>query len=108
VDGDPETIWNAGAGPVSWIEIDLGELVSVSHVRLYVGQDPAGATEHLVLGRSSPGGELTLLGTLTGQTTDYQVLDLELPTSPSIRFLRISTTTSPSWVAWREIEVTGP
>ncbi len=24
VDGDPDTIWSAGTGPPSWIEIDLG------------------------------------------------------------------------------------
>jgi hypothetical protein len=107
VDGDPGTIWNAGRWPPAWIEIDLGQVSSLSEVRLTVAQTPVGVTEHRVLGRLEAGGELVLLGTLNGATADYQTLRLTSPgTWPAVRWLRIETSASPSWVAWREIEVT--
>ena len=106
VDGDPETLWNAGAGPFAWIEIDLGQPTSVTTIRLTTAQLPAGATEHRVLGRVAAGGEFVLLGIFSGPTADYQVLELTSPGAwPAIGFVRIETTISPSWVAWREIEV---
>jgi hypothetical protein len=106
VDGDPATIWNAGAGPPAWIEIDLGAAVAVGAIRLYVGQSPAGSTEHRIFGRASPGGALVPLGVVTGETNDYQVLELASDGSwPALQVVRIETVASPSWVAWREIEV---
>ena len=106
VDGDSDTIWSAGAGPPAWIEVDLGAATSVSEIRLTVAQTPSGSTKHRVLGRVAPGGELVLLGTLSGETADYQILTLTSPgTWPAVRFVRVETLTSPSWVAWREIEV---
>lgn len=107
VDGDPDRIWNAGAGPVAWIEIDLGALVSVSGLRLYVSQYPAGPVEHRLEGRTSAGGALVPLATISRSTTDYDVLELDGTGWPAIRTLRITTTSSPSWVAWREIEIDG-
>ncbi|MEK6190838.1 MAG: discoidin domain-containing protein [Chloroflexota bacterium] len=108
VDGNPDTIWNAGRGWPAWIEIDLGQATSLSELRLTVAQTPTGVTEHHVWGRVDAGGELVLLGTLSGVTTDYQTLRLNSPgTWPAVRWLRIETTASPSWVAWREIEVAG-
>jgi hypothetical protein len=78
----------------------------LSEIQLTVSQFPAGATEHRVWGRAAPGSELVLLGTLSGETTDYQILTLTSPGSwPAVRFVRVETTASPSWVAWREIEV---
>jgi F5/8 type C domain-containing protein len=107
VDGDPDTLWNAGAGPPAWIEIDLGEAMAPSLIRLYVAQSPEGATEHRVYGRADAGGAATLLGTLAGATADHQVLELNSAGWPAVRFVRIETVTSPSWVAWREIEIEG-
>ena len=107
VDGDPDTIWNAGTGPVAWIEIDLGELVAVSHVRLYVSQYPDGTVEHRLEGRTAVGGALVLLTTISRSMTDYEVLEVDPAGWPAIRTIRITTNASPSWVAWREIEVDG-
>lgn len=106
VDGDSDTIWNSGGGPPAWIEVDLGAATALSEIRLTVSQFPAGATKHQVWGRVAPGSELVLLGTLSGQTADYQVLTLTASGSwPAVRFVRVQTVASPSWVAWREIEV---
>lgn len=106
VDGVLGTSWSAGDGPVQWIEIDLGEAMAVA-VRLVVAQFPAGQTEHRVFGRVAPGAALVLLHTFSGDTADGDVLSFMVPISVgSVRILRVETVASPSWVAWREIEVT--
>lgn len=106
VDGALGTGWNSGDGPVQWIEIDLGEAVAVGEIRLVVGQFPAGRTEHRVYGRAAPGAALVLLHTFSGDTSDGDVLSVVLPSGGgAVRMLRVETVTSPSWVAWREIEV---
>jgi len=107
VDGDPQTVWNAGAHAPQWIEIDLGAAFDLDRVILTVAQDPRGGTVHQISGR--------------GETGDYRLLykfhedtgdGLELDVSPvagwaGVRYLKIETTESPSWVAWREIAVFG-
>ena len=80
----------------------------MSHVRLYVSQYPAGPVEHRLEGRASVGGALFPLTTISRSMTDYEVLEVDPTGWPSIRTLRITTTASPSWVSWREIEVDGP
>jgi hypothetical protein len=106
VDGDPETSWNAGVGPVAYIQIDLGRRVRIGSVRLYVAQSPPGRTVHRLLGSASPGSPPLLLATLEGRTADYDVLQvMGREAWPGIRYLRIVTIEGPSWVAWREIEV---
>jgi hypothetical protein len=41
-----------------------------------------------------------------GVTTDSDLLTFRLPEPlKGIRYIRIETTSSPSWVSWREIEV---
>ena len=107
VDGDPDTIWSAGAGPPSWIEIDLGTSQQIASIRLTVSQYPDGATRHRVSCAASPGGARQTLSTQTGSTRDLDVLDVALDPPVSCRTLRIETLASPSWVAWREIEVFG-
>jgi hypothetical protein len=110
VDGDPGTGWNAGTGPPAWIEIDLGRDRTIGLVRLRVQQHPAGLTDHRLLARGpGTGGEWVQLARLRGVTEDPQSLEWR-PEAPreGIRYLRIQTEASPSWVAWREIEVYPP
>lgn len=107
IDGDPGTIWNSGDGPPQWIEIDLGAPRNIQEIRLVISQYPAGATTHRLLVRGpDPGTTFTLLQTFTGETTDSQIMEY-IATIPlqDIQVIRIETTTSPSWVAWREVEV---
>ncbi len=104
VDGQP-TQWGAGADAPQWIEIDLGEPRTIGLLRLVVGQFPAGETVHQVWG-AAPGEALQLLHQFSGYTQEGDLLEVA-PESPwtGIRTLRILTTQSPSWVAWREVEV---
>ena len=105
VDGDLGTLWNSGGGPTQWIEVDLGAEYSIAEISLTTSQYPEGQTIHHILGRSSSG-QFVELAKFDGNTTDGETLIFK-PAQPvqGIRFIRVETIASPSWVAWREIEV---
>jgi inosine-uridine nucleoside N-ribohydrolase len=108
MDNNSESIWNAGADPEQWIQIDLGKLTEVSAIRLVISQYPAGNTIHQIWG-SAEVNNLTLLNEFNGFTQDHNILEFNPPIPLSnIRYIKITTTQSPSWVAWREIEVISP
>ena len=102
-DGDVNTIWLAEYFAPQWIQFDLGEPTAVSEILLNVEQTPEGPTLHKIYGGPAPD-NLKLLGTLGGNTQSRQWLALKI-TATSVRYLKVVTTKSPSWVAWREIEV---
>lgn len=102
-DGDSTSTWNSGGNAPQWIQFDLGQTSSVSKLRLNISQEPAGRTVHEVYGGETSD-KLELLGTLDGVTKDDQWIELPISqTKP--RYIRIVTTTSPSWVSWREIQI---
>ncbi len=107
VDGDPDTLWSAGTGPPAWIEVDLGRAARVASIRLTVSQYPAGSTRHRVSCAATAGGAMHLLATRSDVTHDQDVLTIALTPAATCRVIRVETTASPSWVAWREIEVYG-
>ena len=105
VDGDFGTLWNSGAGPKQWIEINLGTNYNILEIRLTTSQYPEGKTIHHLLGKSSSS-EYVLLTTFEGNTTDGQTLTFHpSETIQDIQFVRVETIESPSWVSWREIEI---
>jgi hypothetical protein len=105
VDGSPWTYWSAGDWPPQWIEVDLKTPYPIGLIRASITQLPDGFTTHHFLARGpNPLDEPQLLGTFSGETVDEQVLEQPGP-SDEAQFIRIETTESPSWVAWREIEV---
>jgi len=106
VDGDYSTLWNAGAHPTQWIEIDLGKGSTVVGLRLLTAQSPVGDTTHVVL--FSNDGDVIADRTFSGITETEQWLEawFDAPFH-GVKTLRVTTTVSPSWVAWYEIEVYG-
>lgn len=107
VDNSPETIWSSGAGPSQWIQIDLGNPSTISAIRLLVAQYPEGDTVHQIWAGADTN-SLTLIHEFKGFTKDSDVLDFKPPVPlVNIRYIRVITTQSSSWVAWREIEVIG-
>lgn len=103
VDGTGEQ-WGSGGDAPQWLELDLGEVTEVGSLRLTVAQFPEGATVHKVYGgETSPPG--ALLHTFSGETAEGDELVHDFATPPAVRYLRILTTSSPSWVSWREVEV---
>jgi hypothetical protein len=107
VDGNNSTAWNAGSHAPQWIEIDLGQVYHLTEIRLMVGQWPEGDTVHRIQGRSADG-DFVHLHTFRQKTSgcDWLIFTPELPIA-GIQVIRIDTLSSPSWVAWSEIQVYG-
>ena len=106
-DGTTNTLWNAGAVPTQWIEVDLGANHSLTRCILRVAQSPSGITRHYILASTNPIAA-TAIGTVhsfLGITTNGQTLERVFPSPLNARYLQIRTDLSPSWVAWSEIEV---
>ncbi len=107
VDENAESQWGAGRDAPQWIEIDLGGSYDLTEIRLLVAQWPEGTTYHRIRGRSA-GGSFRELHVFNQFTTggDWLILAPEVPIE-DIQVLRIDTLSSPSWVAWGEIQVYG-
>ncbi len=105
-DGDTNRIWNAGRSPVAWIEVDLGRDVEIAALRLDPAQTPTpGDTVHRIYGRADGDTAEILLAELAGTTEDGVWVMARLDHPRAVRYVRIETVVSPSWVAWREIEL---
>lgn len=104
-DGSRHWVWAAGTHGPQWIEIDLQEAQSLNRIWLFVAQEPDGETHHIVWG-IRPNGSRILLANLREWTHDHQMLEISLPFAvPDVQRIRVETPSSPSWVAWHEIEV---
>ena len=108
VDGDWFTYWSSGNFPPAWIEVDLGSAQRVDEIDLGITQLPDCPTVHRVSGRLRTSQPYELLREFSGPTVDQQVLQYVASKPQRSRFVRVETTSSCSWVGWREIEVFGP
>jgi hypothetical protein len=107
VDENAQTNWVSGEDAPQWIEVDLGAPSSITKIALAVSQFPEGKTVHRVWGRDADDAE-RLLYEFSGFTKEPEWLEVS-PAQPwrDIRYVRIETAESPSWVAWWEIRVLG-
>jgi hypothetical protein len=104
-DGRENTVWNAGEGAPAWWERDLKAPSTISSIELVVEQLPNGRTVHVVL-VAGPGEVYREVH----RFDDFTVVGQRLTFTPKepisgVQFVRIETIASPSWVAWREIEI---
>jgi hypothetical protein len=107
VDGNLNNLWNSGEFPSEWIEIDLGSESLVDRVRLLVSQSPAGNTVHQLFFADQER-NYSLAHMFSRFTSDNQWLEYIPNSMPNdVRYVLVLTIDSPSWVAWREIEVIG-
>jgi len=112
-DGDFSNMWNSGTWPMSWIEVDLGKPTRITQILLSVEQTPADAdTVHEIWLSSSMIGSDTsgavLSYTPAGRTYDGQTLSVAFSNPPTAQHVQIRTISSPSWVAWNEIQIMAP
>jgi HEAT repeat protein len=114
VDGDRQTVWNAGNNPPpggvgEWIEVDLGAVRQLGVLLLVTCQLPDGPTTHEIWVSTEPIGDdrskARLVHTLKGETRSGDILRFDFPKRLSGRYVQVRTTESPSWVAWSEIEL---
>ena len=106
VDGDFFSYWGAFFPP-EWFEVDLLAPYPLNKVRLSIAQSPDGFTVHRVLVKGpQPDDSYRELVGFSGATVDQQVLEWSVAGSwvEGVQFVRVETSTSPSWVAWREVE----
>jgi hypothetical protein len=108
-DGNLVNNWNAGWWPLQWIEVDLQQARALGRIRLHVEQSPAGETTHEVWISNNPIGAslggATLAHVFTGPTASGQVLEVVWDPTETARYVQVRTTVSPSWVAWREVQI---
>ena len=102
IDGNIDTHWVA-TYPTQWIEVDFGKPVTIRQIRMLTSQSPSGPTTHVVTAGPAPAPTDTWQ-TVSGSTTDWQWVVASNTAPTPTRYIRITTTASPSWVSWREIE----
>jgi len=102
VDGSEATSWVSGADAPQWVELDLGSPVDVASITLVVDQSPPGLTVHEITAGAHdvPGMSIAVIEDETDRGDR-----LRIPIDKTVQFIRITTTTSPSWIAWAEIEI---
>ena len=105
IDKAYKTWWSSGDFAPQWIEIDLGELYTISKISLSVSQSPAENTVHRILGQGADG-KYKVLHVFDQYTYDGQLLSFS-PNPPwqDISKIKVETVSSPSWVGWREIMI---
>lgn len=108
VDGNTSTTWNAGNGATQWIELDLGQNRTISSLQLIVNQSPNGITNHVISLKNTNNQEISSR-TLNCNTSWGQILNIKYSSPVSnVRYIRVTTAQSPSWVAWFEIKAYSP
>lgn len=98
-------VWNSGGVAPAWIQFDLGSSRSLQGIRLTPEQSPASGfmTHEIYVGNTSP--PTTLVATISGTTVRREPIVRNF--NATGRYVRVLTTASSSWVAWREIEIYG-
>lgn len=108
IDGNKNTSWQSGRDAPQWLEIDLEQVFTIERIGLHVDQSPAGHTTHRVLGKRNEGDSFVEIHLFSGSTDFGDVLEHEFEApADNIRYIRIETTDSPSWISWSEIELFG-
>jgi hypothetical protein len=104
-DGRPD-YWNSAALAPQWVELALAAPTDVVSIVLSVAQDPPGPSIHQIWIRQV-GGELTLMHTFDGPTTEGDILTYTPPVPlPQVDLVRVVTTkVLDLWPAWHEIEI---
>lgn len=112
-DGNTSTAWISNNFPLGWVEVNLGQLTDISQLLLTVNQQPSPSnTIHEIWTSSSSIGwntsSASLAFTFSGNTYNGQLLSTSFSNPLSAQYVQVRTTSSPSWVAWNEIQVLSP
>jgi hypothetical protein len=96
--------WNACGFAPQWIEGTWDTPAQVDSIRLNVNQSPPGATAYEIRFRNSAG-EWSYPWPVQGNWAKWSLVKLIPPFYVEATGIRIETVSSPSWVAWFEVEV---
>lgn len=104
-DDNESNNWGSGSEAPQWIQIDFLETKKIKRIELLTDQFPAGNTTHEIYAWApgdAPG--FTNVHTFKGFTASEQLLIHEFPDEGiEASVIKVLTTSSPSWVSWREI-----
>ncbi len=96
---------NTGGFAPQYVQLELPGLYNISSIYLQVGQLPNGITRHQLSVGSSLS-NLSIVTDMNNYTSADQWLNLTYsPALTNIRYLRLDTITSPSWVGWTKFIV---
>jgi len=104
-DGNTCTLWNAGHHPVAWWSVDLGAATPIRGMTLVPNMNPSPADVVHVVELSLNGTDWTTQLTLSQSMAAQQVYPFDFGAPVTARYVRVTTTSSPSWVAWAEVGV---
>ena len=107
LDGDPDTFWNSHQFAPQWFSVQLDDFYLVDRIQLTVTQSPAGPTTHEVWLRDVTGVATLHKRFRNVYTEDGQTLDVQVDPPRNLNEVFVFTVQSPSWVAWREVNVFG-
>ena len=102
-----EIYWNSGSFAPQYVQLQLQGPSTITAVALLVAQLPDGATHHqLFVGPSA--NPTTLASDMNGITNAGQWINITFnPPLTNVQYLRLSTISSPSFVAWLKFLVIG-
>ena len=106
-DNNPGTLWNSCGYAPQWVVFEFFEKKEISLIKLYVAQTPAGEAEHRIY---FAGGDKKFfeVGKINQLSKEGDILSFKSPEeykTTEVKYLKIQTLKSPSWIAWKEIEV---
>ncbi|CAF3443300.1 unnamed protein product [Rotaria socialis] len=99
--------WNSGGYAPQYIQLEFNALSTVHCASFLVAQLPNGFTHHVITAGEDLN-QLKIVTELAKTTTGGELIQvLFYPPLRNVRFLRIATSQSPSWVAWAKIFIYG-
>jgi hypothetical protein len=100
------TGWNAGGyAPATWY-VDLGSVKSVAALSMVPDMTPPGLVEHVIRGSADGSNWFQVLSIAQGMARGG-LYTFTLPSRVNVRWLSVSTRSSPSWVAWLDVNIWG-
>jgi ankyrin repeat protein len=106
-DNNLATAWNAGTYATQWISIDLETPSTIKSVKLLPCQSPNGSTTHQIhTSTDMKNWTLAEEFTLYSKSEEWIIRNFSTPLT-KVRGIKITTTKSPSWICWFEIQVIG-
>lgn len=107
IDGDTDTIWSSEQSAPQWYSISLDRDYLIDRIEMVITQSPPGPTTHEIwLGHGS--GMRVFYERLSDiHTEDGQTISVVVDPPQIVNEVKILTTHSPSWVAWRDLRVFG-
>jgi hypothetical protein len=104
-DGNRCTAWNSGGYAPAVYALDFGGVVPMRGVTLIPDMSPTTASVVHVIEVSDNGSAWRTALTVSQVMTGGQTYPLAFPATQSARYLRVRSTSSPSWIAWVEVAV---